>query len=54
MKFETLEDFGKFKKGDRFESDKDIFKSLAKKKKALKEVRTRKKKVEPIEDIKDK
>jgi valyl-tRNA synthetase len=44
MKFEALEDFGKFKKGERFESKKKIFQTLAKKG-VLKEVRERKKKV---------
>lgn len=53
MKFEVLEDFGKFKKGDRFESLKPVFKQMVKKG-ILKEVRTRKKKVEPIEERKDK
>ena len=53
MKFEALQDFGIFKKGEKFESKKPIFKTLIEKG-VLKEVRTRKKKVEPVEEIKDK
>ena len=44
MKFEVLEGFGKFTKGDKFESRKEVFKRLVKSG-VLKEVRERKKKV---------
>lgn len=53
MKFEALEDWGKFKKGEKFESDKPVFQKMAGKG-ILREIKTRKKKVEPVEDIKDK